>query len=260
MVRIMSNGTEYQINVGSGDNAVKSAGMVTGPTAFKQLTDIYGIHGETAHNMIKAADVESTRASAAKFFVKFAEGYPRFTKKANPNLTQEQITAMLPMLNTSAGSDLGIGVPVESPVMGNMAQTQLQPNIGNINVYNPNPKLDNDTYKKIQDAASTGQKDVFDTAVIGNLVKTTDSERLINKYLGDLILGVDRIGRILFLFIQHNEDFKNLYGQEDLIELEDSLKNNFKNLGELVISLKQKTVKDSPLGDKNDPSDKNKDK
>jgi hypothetical protein len=92
------------------------------------------------------------------------------------------------------------------------------------------------------DAANQGQKEVLDTAVITGLVKTLDTDNLVDSYIGDILLGLDRIGRILFLFYWHNEKFKDRYGQQDLIELEDNLRNVFENLGELSLFLKQKTI------------------
>jgi len=92
------------------------------------------------------------------------------------------------------------------------------------------------------DASNQGQKEVLDTAVISGLVKTLDTSNLVDSYIGDLLLGLDRIGRILFLFYWHNDKFKDRYGQQDLIELEDNLRNVFENLGELSLFLKQKTI------------------
>jgi len=73
-----------------------------------------------------------------------------------------------------------------------------------------------------------------------------DSDSLVDKYIGDLMLALDRIGRILFLYYQHNDHFREQYGEEDQTELEDSLRNIFKSLGELVLFLKRRSVKSDP--------------
>lgn len=91
-------------------------------------------------------------------------------------------------------------------------------------------------------AANQGQKEVLDTAIISGLIKTVDTDTRVDSYIGDLMLGLDRIGRILFMYYWHNEKFKDRYGQQDMSELEDSLKNTFKGLGELTLFLKQKTI------------------
>ena len=52
------------------------------------------------------------------------------------------------------------------------------------------------------------------------------------------------------MFYWHNEEFKDRYGKQDLPELEDTLRNSFEILGDLVLFLKQKTI-DPMLGDTN---------
>jgi hypothetical protein len=44
------------------------------------------------------------------------------------------------------------------------------------------------------------------------------------------------------MYYWHNDKFKERYGQQDMIELEDNLRNVFENLGELTLFLKQKTI------------------
>jgi hypothetical protein len=82
----------------------------------------------------------------------------------------------------------------------------------------------------------------MDTAVVGGLVKTMDPGAAIDSYISDLMLGLDRVGRILFMYYWHYEKFKERYGQQDMPELEDNLRNVFENMGDLTIFLKQKTV------------------
>ena len=91
-------------------------------------------------------------------------------------------------------------------------------------------------------AAKSGQKEVFDTAIVSSLVKAVDIGTHIDKYLGDLMVGVDRIGRLLFMFYWHNDKFVDRYGETEMSELEDSLKNTFKSSGDLVLFLKKKTA------------------
>ena len=99
-------------------------------------------------------------------------------------------------------------------------------------------------------AASTGQKEIFDTAMLGSLVKAVDSPALVDEYMGDMILGLDRIGRILFLLYWHPDEFAERYGREDLIELEDSLKTVFESMGDLVLKLKQSSIEPETAIDK----------
>lgn len=115
----------------------------------------------------------------------------------------------------------------------------------------PNPQgyLGKPERHQIMNAAETGQKDIFDTSAIASLVRTSDSQDLITQYLSDIILGLDRVNRILFMYYWLNEQFRDRYGQENLVELEDQLKNVSKSLGDLVLFLKQRQVEGSPSFD-----------
>jgi hypothetical protein len=123
---------------------------------------------------------------------------------------------------------------------------QMQAQQNNRQMYNPDPRRDVNPYQLTEQAAKTGQKDVLDAGVVGSLLKVVDSDALVDKYIGDLFLGLDRVGRVLFLFYQHNDSFRERYGDEDMQELEDSLKNVFKGMGDLILFLKAKTCEKSP--------------
>lgn len=91
-------------------------------------------------------------------------------------------------------------------------------------------------------AAQTGQREVFDTAMVGGLLKAVRDDTMVDRYLGDMMKGLDRIGRVLFSFYWHGEEFQDRYGKKDMPELEDSLRNAFEQVGDVVLFLKQKTV------------------
>lgn len=93
-----------------------------------------------------------------------------------------------------------------------------------------------------QNAANSGQKDVFDTSMIGSLVKSVRDDSMVDAHLGDLMKGLDKVGRILFSFYWHKDKFEDRYGKKDMPELEDGLKNAFEQLGDLMLFLKQKTI------------------
>ena len=108
--------------------------------------------------------------------------------------------------------------------------------------YRDDRMIDDQSKQYAQQASDSGQKEILDTAVISGLVKTMDTDSTVDSFIGDLLLGLDRVGRILFMYYWHNDKFKERYGQQDMIELEDNLRNVFKNLGELTLFLKNKTV------------------
>lgn len=252
-LKLYSNGTEYSITVGNNDSAIKTAGLVTYANALNHLTRELGVHGDTAQEMLKQANAHAYKKQHNHYFLTFAPGYPNFnfTKSATP-IPYPEDTMSAPGLEDygSTAYDTSIGAPVQGPVNVSGPVQGMLPVSADQQLYDPNPQLDNNPWDSAQQAAQMGQKDVFDTALIGGLVKTVDSNMLIDRYVGDLILGLDRIGRIIFLFYQHNDKFKTRYGQSDLIELEDSLRNTFKSIGDLVMFLKQKTLEKSKSTEK----------
>jgi hypothetical protein len=71
-------------------------------------------------------------------------------------------------------------------------------------------------------------------------------DSIVDRYLGDLMKALDKLGRIMFMFYWHQEEFEDRYGKQDLPELEDSLRNAFEVLGDVVLFLKEKTVGGGP--------------
>ena len=82
--------------------------------------------------------------------------------------------------------------------------------------------------------------------MMSNLVETADLSELKKDYIGRMIKGMDAVGRMLFLFYWHNEKFVDKYGKADAPELEDTIRNVFDGMGDLVLFLHEKDVK--PLG------------
>lgn len=106
-------------------------------------------------------------------------------------------------------------------------------------------------------ASNEGMKEVLDTSVLASLVSTTHSLELMGSYLSDLIKCMDKVGRMLFLYYWHNEEFKEQYGQQELVELEESLRDVFSSVGDLVLFLREKSVDFDSLftGSRSDISD-----
>lgn len=100
--------------------------------------------------------------------------------------------------------------------------------------------------KVVQDAAATGQKEVFDVSMIGSMLKSVRDDTMIDRYLGDLLKALDRLGRIIFMFYWHQNKFSERYGKQDMPELEDGLRSTFESLGEIVLLLRQKSVETYP--------------
>jgi hypothetical protein len=105
---------------------------------------------------------------------------------------------------------------------------------------------DQKTMDTAMHAAQSGQKEVFDTAMIGSLLKTVRDDSMIDKYKGDLMKGMDRLARILFMLYWHKDEFEERYGKQDMPELEDGLRNAFEAMGDVVLFLQQKSIEPFP--------------
>lgn len=103
--------------------------------------------------------------------------------------------------------------------------------------------IDEEARRLAEDAAKAGQRHVFDQAAIGGLTKVYDTANVVDSYIPDFMDTIDRLGRILFLFYWKHEDFNQRYGSDDVVQMEDALRNVFKQLGELTLQLKEKSVK-----------------
>ena len=109
-------------------------------------------------------------------------------------------------------------------------------------IYDPFYKPDTNAMQIIQRAAQSGQKEVFDVGMMGGMLKAMRHDTMVDRRLGDLMKAMDSIGRILLSLYWHGEEFEDRYGKADMPELEDSLRNNFDGLGDLILYLKEKTV------------------
>ncbi len=102
--------------------------------------------------------------------------------------------------------------------------------------------LPEEVVDKANKASQTGIKEVFDVSVLEGLVNIADLSELRKDYIKDMIKGMDRVGRMLFLYYWHNEEFEDRYGDEDMAKLEDTLKQVFVSTGDLVLFLKEKVA------------------
>lgn len=184
--------------------------------ALKKLIIGYGLREGAATGILKKA----SRTGAPKYFIKSAQPFA-------PSM-QEPITSTDPSLFTNPR----VQYPQDDLVAAN--DTPLDR-------YGQDT-MDMDSTYRAQQAAEQGQKEVLDTSVISGLVKSMDPNTVTDQYLGDLMLGLDRLGRIKFMYYWHFDKFKDRYGSQDMPELEDNLNNVFENLGDLTLFLKQKTI------------------
>ena len=117
-------------------------------------------------------------------------------------------------------------------------------------IYNPNPKYDRpiggQEADSMQQAGDTGQAAVFDASAIGSLLKAVRDDTMVDRFMPNLLKGLDSLGRILFMFYWHGDRFADRFGKQDMPELEDALRNSFEGLGDVIIFLKQKSIEPYP--------------
>jgi hypothetical protein len=233
---VCHNGSEITVN----DSAFDSRNA-----ALVHLVKDHGLREKAAREIMQNA--EKTRKTTIR--IKYANPY------GPPMMVNDAPTApTIPgpvmggesVLGTSQPTQLGIDLGI--PVSGMSAMRTDR------SVYNPNPMYDKNVLGKmperdiqqILDAANSGQKEVFDTAMIGGMLRAVRDDSLVDRYMGELTKGLDKLGRILFMFYWHGDRFSERYGKSDMPELEDSLRNAFEMLGDVILFLKQKTIDPYP--------------
>jgi peptidyl-tRNA hydrolase len=225
---VYHNGTSVTINKEANLSPVKA--LVT-------LVEHHGLREAAAREILKQAAAKRKFA----FRIKYADPYggpmmingaPSAPSDPGPVMGGESI------MGTSVPTQLGIDVGVPVPGMS-ASQTDRS-------VYNPNTLLDQRDVRSVIDAAQSGQREVFDTAMVGAMLRAVRDDSLVDRYMGELTKGLDKLGRILFMFYWHGDRFAERYGKSDMPELEDSLRNAFEMLGDVILFLKQKTIEPYP--------------
>lgn len=192
------------------------------------------------------------READARFLMKRAEAkqvYRCRVKYANPYLTEQGPSApVIPEPEYSDYNPMGARTPTQSMQEQLLSVPQLDSSLTDRTIYNPSPDYTPDPMdtQKIDSAMRSGQRELFDTAMIGQMLRTVNDDAMIDQYLPELIKGMDRLGRILFQFYWHGDAFAERYGKADMPELEDSLRNVFDGTGDVVQFLQQKSIQPYP--------------
>ena len=102
------------------------------------------------------------------------------------------------------------GVPAMYPQEMGMPVPGMDSGMTDPSIYDPfsAPGPDPEAMQLAQQAGMSGQKEVFDTAMISGMLKAVRQDSLVDRYLGDLLNALDKLGRILFMFYWHGEEFE----------------------------------------------------
>lgn len=227
-LEVYHNGTEVVINKQAARTPV--AALVT-------LVEHHGLREDAAREILKTAQAKRKYSGRVKYAAPY--GAPMMVNDA-PNAPTDPGPVMGGETIMGADVPTQMGIDIGMPVAGmSAAQTDRQ-------IYNPNTKLDKRDVNSVLQAAQSGQKEVFDTAMIGSMLRAVRDDSLVDRYMGELTTGLDKLGRILFMFYWHGDRFADRYGKADMPELEDSLRNAFEMLGDVILFLKQKTIEPFP--------------
>lgn len=173
--------------------------------ALQHLTLVEGIHGGQAVGMLKEASKQESQKG--NWLIKYAFDYDVANApgvKGSVNTTSQAG----PILTTNR-----------------MIGKQITPT---------------DFVQKAVESSKSGNQQVFDVTVLKGLIEAADIADIRKNMIVDMVKGLDRVGRLLFIFYWHNDQFEERYGKEDLNNLEDKLKSVFKQLGDLILYLKEK--------------------
>jgi hypothetical protein len=224
-LKVFNNGTEAIVN---GSRMSTRAGLLT-------LVRTYGLREKAAREILTEAAVKH----GAKYRIKLADAYG-----TPPGVLGSPPTSPpFPPPETGTDDVMGSGLPTtfsqeQNVPIESMRGLPTRPNYADP----PDPQM----AQQIQQAAQTGQKEVLDTSMLSNLLRSSQDETLIDKHLPALMKGLDSLGRLLFNMYWHHDKFSERYGDRDLADLKDSMRNAFDGLGDVTLELKQDAIEPFP--------------
>lgn len=209
---------------------------LTKAAAVLALVVRHGFTEKVARVMLhEAEEFGRVRGGSLTYHVKYADPFLRDSGPSAPPFPEEDV-----------GTDdiFGSGYPMRESQIDQVPVTDMAASPDAEEAHRANGgNSGNDRYlQSVQQASQTGQKEVFDTAMLGSMLRVTRDDLMVDRYLGDIVKGMDRIGRLLLFFYWNRDKFEERYGKNDVPELEDALRTSFEQVGELALFLKQKTI------------------
>ncbi len=227
--------TDHNITIDDG----RSLQTLSKKAAYEHLMINHGLGYEDA-----TIAIDDARTDAVVYHVKYASQFDPF-----PTFPPEDV-------DLSSGNELNQFFPGQIPVNLRLPKTPADnrefymyqsPFGGGGHEGNGVSQGSQDPLSSVQQAAETGQKEVFDASVMGSLLKSHAPTELVDRFLPTIITGMDRLGRILFLIFWHYDEFEDRYNNEsDLSELIDNLKASFSDIGDIVLFLKKRSLAGDP--------------
>lgn len=210
---------------------------MTRMAAKLHLVRDHGLREKSAADVLNAA----TKSRGGRYRIKYADEY---TGSPFDQYGGGFAMPAFPEQQPVQDSFMGTGFQTIEPQIDELPVQSMYPT-DNRSMSDP-PMPDPDAMNQVMQASQVGQKEVLDTSSMAAMLRTRRGETLVDQHLGDLLTGLDRIGRLLFNFYWRNDVFADRYGDDELHEIEDLLRTNFENLGDLVLKLRQETIEPFP--------------
>lgn len=245
-LQILQKTAELKLYVSDTEAQINNGPWRSKMAALFELIRDYGFREKHAKLLMKQAESAGRHRARADFRVKYAQGYPML----GPGPSAPAIPEPQYGFDGTYG-----GYPTQYQQVEQQPVPELSSHLTDQSIYDPRPEFMPDpmAMQAAQQAGASGQKEVFDTTMIASLLKAVRKDSLVDRYTGDLMKALDRLGRILFLFYWHNDEFMDRYGKSDMPELEDTLRNAFEVVGDLLLFLKEKDVDPLPGTDLGEP-------
>jgi hypothetical protein len=220
---VQSDGSRYTINDRGGQD--KTA-------ALRTLVQFFGLSVRAAQEVLKKAD-HGCRVQVGL--------YKQAAPPMNNMITGAPNAPSFPEPNYMFDPQAGGNVPAILPSVWYERVPDLSAARTDINRYAP-LRGDPRTLAAIGQAVQAGQKEVFDTGMLGALLHLVREPFLIDRYLPDIMLGLDRLCRILFILYWHGQAFAERYGIAELTLLEDVLRNAIDAVGIVALELRKRAI------------------
>lgn len=236
-VTIRSAGVSYQIG--------KQARELNLEDAVVDLVARHGLKEATAREVLG----EAKKNRKVEYLFKYA--VPSYD-------LQQSAPGSPPFPEPFVGSDPMTNgmVPTQSASQFNQPVPGLQASLTDREIYRPTdvfspydrsnanpPARDQDTSDFAMRASQSGQKELFDTAIIRSVIRSNDMDSIVDdELIGSLLKNNDKIARKLLNLYWNKSQWEDRFGKETTKDLESLLLDTFDREGDLVLTLREKSI------------------
>jgi hypothetical protein len=250
-ITLRSDGVKFSIDEGA---------RLDEEDAVVDLVVTHGLREKAARQLL-----DQTRKSRVReAFLAYPEGHP-LEKSGGPPYELQRGGPSAPYIPEPVPhSDEFSGglVPATESYRMSAPVPELQASLTDRSIYEPYPATqhhmvggtsggppapDQQSLSTALDAARTGQKEVFDTAVIGSIIGRSRVDSVLDdKLVSSSLKQVDQLGKALMHLYYNKELWEDRFGKAEIPDLEDMMRSTFEDTGDLALRLHEKTVKPGP--------------